>query len=337
VAGNSVGVERLTSADSAVLDLAASFRQGPLSGYRHYGFDVAGADTARRLVAALDDPESTVLVATQAGEVTGALWFTPSPWESSTLGVRVARVSEVVTRTGPHAASSAAALFDQARGRWAAGGGHLLIGRVDVGDAPGLIGAQDAGMRVLETRVTYVYDNDQPFRFHGERRGYDVRRHVGDEITTIPSETLSILRRWVADTDRPGHFYSDLKLPAGAADRLYLSWLERTFEGRWGDVVYTAWRDDEVVGFLAWLEAAELRQSHGIGTLLPGLGAAAAPEGRGSLVDMYATVCGDRPLGARFVEHTTQAGNAAVLTTWARFPALRLASAQYVLHGWCDA
>lgn len=337
MAGQRIGVEVLSSIDPAVLELAGSFGLGPLNGYRHYGFDVAGDDTARRLTVALEDPGSTVLTAVHDDRVTGVLWFTPSPWESTHLGVGVARVSEAVTRPGPHAARSATALFDEARRRWAADGGGLLIGRVDVGDAPAIVGAQDAGMRVLETRVTYLYDNDRPFTFHGDRRGYEVRRHVGDEITSIPSPALSVLRRWVADTDRPGHFYSDLRLPAEVVDRLYVSWLERTFEGQWGDVVYTAWRDDAVVGFLAWLDATQLREAHGLSTLVAGLGAAASPEGRGSLVDMYATVCADRPLGARFVEHTTQAGNSAVLTTWARFGGLRPATAQYVLHGWCDA
>lgn len=337
MAGSGVAVETLTSIDTSVLELTRDFGLGPLHGYRHYGFEVAGDDTSRRLIAAVCDADSTALVAVDDSGPTGVLWFTPSPWESAHLGVGVARVSEVVTAPGARAAASATALFDEARRRWAAADGALLIGRIDVGDAPGLVGAQDAGMRVLETRVTYLYDNDRPFSFRGEPKGYEVRRHVGEEITSIPSSALSVLRRWVADTNRPGHFYSDLRLSADAVDRLYLSWLERTFEGRWGDVVYTAWSDDVVVGFLTWLDAVQLRDQHGLSTLVAGLGAAAAPEGKGSLIDMYAAVCADRPLGARFVEHTTQAGNAAVLTTWARFGALRPTTAQYVVHGWCDA
>lgn len=315
--------------------LCRSYRLGPLRAYEHHGFDQAAADTGRRLLGLVDDPEATVLVATLDGAVVGVLACAPSPWESEHLQVPVGRLTEAVTSPGHRRRPEIAEELYRAAGRcWAERGGGLLIARIDVGDGPALVGAQDAGLRVLETRITYLADHDAAPVDHHVRRGFEVRRHVGTEITDVPAPSLDVLRRWIAATERPGHFYSDPRLSRGQVDALYISWLERTFSGAWADIVYTAWADGEIVGFLAWLRAEPLAEHHGIETLVAGLGAAASPEGRGALGDMYATVCADRPLGTRFVEHTSQAGNAAVLTVWSRFERIRPGSAQYVLHGW---
>lgn len=320
-----------------MMELAGSYALGEARAYNHFGFDASGSETARRALATLDDPDGCVLLAHDGPDAVGFLCLDPSPWESDQLGARVGRVTVVVETDHELAADAARSLFIHAGGQWAAGGGGLLISRLDVGDAPAIVGAQDAGMRVLETRITSIYDHDAPYEHHHRPRGFEVRRHDGEEISTIPKDELQVLRRWVGDTDRPGHFFSDRRLSHDRVGALYLSWLERAFDGAWGDVAYTAWRDEVLVGFLSWLRAPHLEASHGLRTLVAGLGASAAPEGSGSLGDMYAAVCADRPLGTRFVEHTSQAGNAAVQTVWSRFHSMVPATAQYVLHGWFDA
>lgn len=321
----------------ALAELGRSQRFGPLRGYAHHVGDHTGAEGARHLVAALDDPAAEVLVARAGDRLVGALALTASSWEGEQLGTRVARTAGAVVAPDQDGAALAAALFAGAGERWREGGGGLLISRVDAADAGSLVGAQDAGLRVLEDRVTYLGDHDAPPEHHHRHRGFRVERHTAQEVAAIPGSSLAVLRRWVAGTDRPGHFYSDHRLAKARVDALYVAWLEKTFAGGWGDVVYTAWVDDSVVGFLAWLEAPDLAERYGIRTLVAGLGAAAAPEGRGALGDMYEAVCTDRPLGTRFVEHTSQAGNSAVLATWAKFHAIRPGWAEYVLHGWFDA
>ncbi|WCO65875.1 hypothetical protein PO878_15335 [Iamia majanohamensis] len=316
----------------ALADLARTARFGPLRAYEHDHPGITGPDAERRLRAALDDDDATVVVARRGDEVVGVVSVASSPWETENLGVRVARVgAPVVGPAVEDAEGVATALYAAVLQHWAEG---LVIGRVDVGDTAALVGAQQAGLRALETRITYLGDHDAPPDHHHRHRGFEVRRHDGPEVADIPRPALEPLRRWVAGTDRPGHFYSDPRLSPDRVASLYLSWLDRAFSGAWGDVAYTAWREDQVVGFLSWLRTPDLEEAFGLRTLVAGLGAAAAPEGRGSLGDMYEAVCTDRPLGTRFVEHTSQAGNAAVLTTWSRFHAIRPGMAEYVLHGW---
>lgn len=319
----------------ALVDLGRTSAFGPLRAYAHHGFPCQGHEVARVLVDALDAPHDLVLATVDGDDLDAALSLHLSPWETDVLGVRVGRLAEAVVHPeAPDPLRSAEALYRGAADRWAEDGGGLLIARIDVGDATSLAAAQRAGFEVYETRITYLCDHDLPPDHHHQHRGFEVRRHVGAEIGEIGERHLGVLRRWVAETDRPGHFYSSPHLSRAQVERLYLSWLERTFDGRWGDIVYTAWRDGDLVGFLCWLDRPDLRERYGLHTLTAGLGAAASPEGAGSLGDMYQAVCTDRPLGTRFVEHTSQAGNGAVLTTWSRFHAIRPGAAQYVLHGW---
>lgn len=326
--------------DAALSNLQRLFddhRYSRVSSFSRYVDDVGPAITRRAFERAVADPDGVVLEAGRS-EPLAATTVTSAPWESQHLGVRVGKVGEIVAVPEPAARTAAArTLLDAAAEQWRQTGGGLLIARVDIDDTDVLVAAQRAGFEVLETSTTYINDNDADGEIHQQVRGYEIRRCLRDEGRDIDPRSMSVLRRWVDDTDRTGHFYRDRRLHPDRVRELYLAWLDNTFSGAYGDVVYSAWRDDLMVGFVSWTEDSELDELAGTKVLRAGIGAAVAPEGKGALGDIYAAVCSERPLGSRLVEHTTQAGNEAVLTVWARFPTLRPASCHYVLHGWFDA
>lgn len=321
---------------SLIEPLTAAHRYSMSRGLARYIDDVGPELTRRSIRRAVDSGGRLVLSGDdRAPDATTTV--TSAEWESGLLGERVGHVGEIVATPDVTRRTDAVAdLLADAGDGWARSGGGLLIVRIDIDDTDAVVGAERAGFHVLETSATYLFDYTADNVVTHRSRGYEVRRHDRGAVAEIPSEAFAPLLRWVRDTDRTGHFYRDRRLDIEAVRRLYLTWLDNTFAGRYCDVVYTAWRNGEVVGFLAWKEDPELAELCGTKVLRPGLGAAVAPEGRGALGDMYAAVCAEAPLDARLVEHITQAGNEAVLTTWARFGALRPASCHYVLHGWFD-
>jgi hypothetical protein len=306
-----------------------------VTGFGRYVPDVTARATRRAFDLAAADDGSAVFVAGDPDQPAAATFVRPAPWETGHLGVRVGKVGDLVAEGDPATRTAAAGALLGAAGRhWADTGGGLLIARVDIDDTDVLVAAQRAGFEVLETSATYLNDNHAEFRTTHEDKGYEIRRYLRGAGADIPASSLDLIQRWVDDTDRTGHLYRDRRLDPERVAALYLDWLGNTFSGAYGDVVYTAWRDDQVVGFVSWTEDEAMDAFAGTKVLRAGIGAAVSPEGQGALGDIYAAVCSEQPLGSRLVEHTTQAGNEAVLTVWARYSTLRPSSCHYVLHGW---
>jgi len=330
-----IDVNEVLPTDLATLDpVLRAHRFSLVRGLERYVDDVGPSYTRQAYERAARDPATMVLAARSDQRVLAATTISPAAWESGLLGTRVGHLGDVVGVAEPGRREPAVRrLLEAAGARWAEAGGGMLVARIDVDDADAVVAAQRAGFEVLETTIAYLNDNDaEPGTTHAPR-GFEVRCHPHGSAGEIPATALDVLMRSVDETDRIGHLYSDRALDPDRVQDLYRAWVTNTFRGDHGDVVYTAWRDDQVLGVLSWTEDGDLDELAGIKVLRSGFGAV-APEGHGALGDLYAAVCRDRPLGSRLVESTTQAGNEAVFTVWGRFASMRPASANYVLHGW---
>jgi hypothetical protein len=332
-----IAVRPATEADRASIErLSASHLYSRFRGYDRLGFDLAGPETTRGALACLTPPALGV-VAEDGDQVVGFLGVRPNEFETEVLGVGVGRATEpLADGDGQGRAAVVHALARGALEAWSHRGGSLLIVRVDADDQAGLVGCQQSGFVVLEGSTTYLNDHDLGPAHRHPDNPFSVTTYTHEQLDALAAIDISLLEAWTSKAYERDHFHADPRLDTAAADALYVRWLHHVFAGEWAEWVAVAWRDGEAVGYLSWNRAPELLTRYGLDVLMPSLGAAVAPQGTGSLGETTRVAATTRPLGARFMEWTTQLGNIGVHRVFARQASLNLFSTSFTMHGWTD-
>lgn len=237
--------------------------------------------------------------------------FTLSPLEEERFGVRTARANTLGRADVPG---------------WLAAcrtnGVRLAIVRCSSEDLAAAQDLEDAGARLMDTLVYYVYDYS---------------RHVGADYatqTTIrpvrPTEVDTLMRMAAASFQGyRGHYHADRRLDPKACDEVYPAWVRRSVLDRTvADEVFVCEVDGRLDGFATMRRPSP---EEGEGVLF---GVAKAAQGKGIYRDLIRrgqAWCRDEGCARMVV--STQVTNLAVQKVWVR-QGFEPSRSYYTFHLW---
>ncbi|MFL6720230.1 MAG: GNAT family N-acetyltransferase [Sphingomonas sp.] len=237
-----------------------------------------------------------------------------SALESARFGVEFGRLDATAVRPGALADAVAAADAE---------GLQVLSARVDSTELKLLTTLEDLGFRLMDTLVYYGRDPSKSvsgIKTSGLEPPMD--------LTGADAETCAAIARR-AFHDYVGHYHTDPRLAAEAADEAYADWISRLLlTPAAGQICVGSAKQGRLVGFL-------VGQRRDPGTSEIVLNAVSPQEQRGgrytALLLHYLHRVGRR--GDREVVISTQLQNTAVQSVWAR-TGFTLFRSYHTLHRW---
>jgi dTDP-4-amino-4,6-dideoxy-D-galactose acyltransferase len=234
------------------------------------------------------------------------------PWDSEWFGRRIARVrGDALTAQGVKRVLA-----------WAEGEDvDCLYCLIDADDAAGIRSAEDAGFRLVDTRVTLGRSVEEAFAAAAGEAAAQVEAAARGDLPH-----LKAIARVSHGSTR---FYRDPNFPSERCDALYVRWIEHSCEG-WADEVLVHREGGKALGYLS----CHLEED-GWGRI--GL-FAMSPEARGRHLHrglLEAALRWFALAGMRGVRVSTQAGNARALRTYERAGFLTT-SVEHWYHRWQD-
>jgi hypothetical protein len=223
------------------------------------------------------------------------------------------------------------ALLDRALAELGGGVPGVVMCRVEADDVQGLLGAEAAGFRVLETTVTFVNDLRRADR--NPPPPAEEVRVVRPGVDHVAPELFGPLRGQPSQVS-DSHYHRDPRLPDDRCDALYERLFERALDGVGADVVVMRMHEDRIASLGTWRHWGEL-EPYGVSMAGSAFGfrASWAPPGNQAVVSR---VTGGPITGNRLLEWSTQASNLAMVNMICRQPSMRLCRTSYVLHCWTD-
>jgi dTDP-4-amino-4,6-dideoxy-D-galactose acyltransferase len=160
-------------------------------------------------------------VTAPAGAPAGAALLTPLPWDGEVIGRPVARAG-----VAGLPAAAVREVLDAARG--AAPALVYLFG--DPADAPALALLDEAGAALVDRRTTYARPVDPAFA--GSTPAGVVAYHGGWPDSELRALALA--------SGLHSRFRVDPRLPSGAFERIYETWIARSVAGELAEAVFVA-------------------------------------------------------------------------------------------------
>ena len=181
--------------------------------------------------------EASVMIGLKTGsEVLASKGVIPSALETARFGVAFGRLD--VTAVQPSALADAIAMAD-------AQGLEVLSARVDAMNLGQVRALENFGFRIMDTLVYYRLDLSSA---HAEMPAADLEPPVA--LTTDDAEACSAIARR-AFRGYMGHYHTDPRLSADAADEAYADWISRLLLDASPDqIAIGSVKDGKLVGFL---------------------------------------------------------------------------------------
>ena len=189
----------------------------------------------------------------------------PLDWDSNYFGLRMARLSVMVTKKETDQVFVVAdkLLSIALRGAYQKRFQHLSL-RVDIEDI-GLVHALEKnGFRLMDTIVAYTFHMGRNHMPEISPK-YDLRLYQ-------PGDFASVLN--IADAcfkGYPNRFTLDPHIPKEQAEAFYFEWAKNSCQGKFSDEMLVAERRGQVVGFLTYRVNPSLRQYTGVQIITDGL------------------------------------------------------------------
>ena len=190
----------------------------------------------------------------------------PLDWDSDYFGLRMARLSVMVTaEQSAQVFSVADKLLSTALGAACHRGVQHLSLRVDVEDI-GLVHAlEEHGFRLMDTLVAYAFHMGRN-HLPEIRPKYDLRLYRPDDYDAVLDIAATCFKGY------PSRFAVDPHIPKERAQNLYREWAINCCREVFADEILVAERKGRVIGFLAYRCNPELEQNTGIRVMGSGLG-----------------------------------------------------------------
>ena len=238
--------------------------------------------------------KSRTLVARIGDSISGAVAWSPLPWDSSIFGFPAARLDFII------AAESRPAIFDQlcaaAIADARACGIRHLTARAPSSEIDAIQALERAGFETIDAIQTFSLQLNGHAYLEGPARNA-IRDYQPADL-----DALCEIARTAYRFDR---FHADTALPPGAADRAHAEWVRNSCLGRAADHVIVATQYDAPAGYVT----CKLNRTSGIGVIVL---VATSERARGRGLARAAT-CGSldwfRSQGASSVDVGTQFRN----------------------------
>lgn len=265
-------------------------------------------------------PEGRIatLVAREDGRPRGAVRLAERAFESAHFGLRMGRIDLPVAGEGRELRWRALrALYLGAVEHLRAHGFDHVAARVSTRDPAGAWAVQDAGLRWVDTQVSWMcplsgtpHDETLPGELH-------IEECDRDDLAALPEAAWKRLADWGGRAFDRGPLVFDLALPEARARRIYGEWTARVLRGEWADAALLARHDEEIVAFISMLELPDVSKLAGVKVCGRGLGAT-LPEYRGLFTGIQREMIARRPLGAEWMENETQAATIGSINVYAK-------------------
>jgi hypothetical protein len=315
-------------------ELAHKSPWAPLRYLSMFGHEVAGEVLADQVAVATEGP-GVHLTTTAPGSpsVEAQVSVVPVPDLEAHFGMPFHEAGTLLSRAeGTDRREAVEAMLDRALSRLdAPGAPGVVMCRVEADDVQGLLGAEAAGFRVLETTVTFVNDL---LRADRNPAPPDVEvRVVRPGTDPVDPELFGPLRGQPSQVS-DSHYHRDPRLPDDRCDALYERLFERALDGVGADVVVMRMHESRIASLGSWRHWGEL-EPYGVSMAGSAFGfrASWAPPGNQAVVSR---VTGEPITGNRLLEWSTQASNLPMVNMICRQPSMRLCRTSYVLHCWTD-
>ena len=197
--------------------------------------------------------KSRTLVARSGDTISGAVAWSPLPWDSSIFGFPAARLDFII------AAQNRPAVLD-----------HLCAAAIDDAKASGIChltarapSSEIEAIQALERAGFETIDAIQTFSLLLNGHAYlegPARRVIRD----YRAEDIDALCEIARTSYRLDRFHADTALPPGAADRAHAEWVRNSCLGRAADHVIVATHDNAPAGYVT----CKLDRSSGVGTIV---------------------------------------------------------------------
>jgi hypothetical protein len=156
----------------------------------------------------------------------------PLAWDTAWFGVPMARVDHILRGAGVDRRAISTTV-DGALQRLKAGGIKHVAARVDVADTEAISALEDAGFRLMDALMTYIY--------HPKREPPTRVKEVGLVRPFIAADTEQVLEiTREAYRGFRGRFHLDPHLPEDRSDELYIEWARKCCEGQMADRIFVA-------------------------------------------------------------------------------------------------
>ncbi|MCC6395222.1 MAG: GNAT family N-acetyltransferase [Bryobacterales bacterium] len=188
----------------------------------------------------------------KTGCVAGACAWSPLSWDSRQFGISAARLEFLLARED---CIRRTILKTSLEGSHEAGIRHLTA-RVDSADLSGAHALEEAGFEVIDGILTFG------MRLDGRMAGAEVSGPV--EVGLYKKDQLEGIVKLASKAYQFDRFHADSALRPGVADRIHAEWLRNSCEGGAADVVITATRDKEVLGFVTVKADYEIERLCGV-------------------------------------------------------------------------
>lgn len=224
--------------------------------------------------------------------VAGACAWSPLTWDSERFGFPAARLEFLLARED----SVRRAILRTTLERSHEAGIQHLTARLDSSDMSGAHALVDAGFEMVDGILTFglrIDDRMASAEVTGPAEIGLFKRDQVEGIVELASKAYQFDR-----------FHADSALRPGVADRIHAEWLRNSCEGGAADVVITAARDKQVLGFVTVKLDSEIERISGVRLatiMLVATAEAARGMGIGTAMTQYALrlLAGRRVRGVR--------------------------------------
>jgi L-amino acid N-acyltransferase YncA len=174
------------------------------------------ADGGFAVVSAPDAPKAAAIVR-------------PLPWDSGFFGLKMAKLSHVL-RTDEAPRADVQSVIDVALRQCRERGIQHVAVRIDAADADTIQALEDAGFRMVDALVTYIYHHKRepppPIKEMGVLRLF--RPEDTEQIIAITREAYRGFQ---------GRYHLDPHLDKTRADEIYIEWARKCCAFEWAEVV----------------------------------------------------------------------------------------------------
>lgn len=299
-------------------------------GYRHFGRDLEPTERSHIKMAfdpALEAPGTRLaLAAVRDSRLVGAALLNRSDFDTEHFDVEVCRLLHLTSADEPALRRAVASELCAAALQTVDG---LVLLDIDSEDVHALAGAQEAGFRVYDAKLTYVTERPTEIRAPVDPR-ITVRCFDRENPPDLTSQQVDRMARESAAAFRQSHFHADPLLPDDRCDALYDTWARNILTGRWADWWVVAFDDQGPQGCVGLRYSPLFGADHEPSIIGDPFGFTTHPRGAGVGTAMLHVFTRDAP--GDFVEDQTQVRTTPLLVAIPRVA--RFLRSHYTLHGW---